>query len=924
MAQMFGREVPSPRFGRFELCDRIGHGGMGVVYRAWDPQLERLVAIKVIDTAEVGDALRERALREARSLAKLAHPHVITVFEVGLAGRRVWIAMELVEGTTLQQWLQRDPRPDSAAILRHWISVGEGLLAAHRAGLVHRDVKPSNVLIGDDGRARLIDFGLVHGGPEHLSEPALPSASVEFVDDHDPGASLASTGRGFVGTYRYAAPEQREGGTIDAAADQFSLCACIWESLTGQMPPGRSDALPKALRSVLRRGFATDPTERFASLSELLAALERVTAPPSHDRGRWWAATGLFAVLAGVGATQWLPADAADAEPCAREPAALDGTWDEPRRARLRERWAAETHAHEPAALAALEHGLDAWAEHWHDEREAACEATRVSGSQTESTLALRMACLERQRRSLHVTLETWLASEPTVSLWPRAPALLSRLPVPSECTDAKTLAEVEPLPEPGPEREAVLAGYDRLSRARALAGAGAFEQAEELITQVLTESPDARRYAPLHLELQALAAELDVDRGRIFRAVPRLVELSREAQARHQDVLAAQLRVEAAVAAAGRWSGAQAEGFLVSEAETALRRLARPHEPLQPSLRHAQAALLLQDGRYEEALAGFRDAQAQARGRGDDAQAERERWFVASTLGQLGRYDQARELLEAGHEQAERRWGPRAPLLGSIEFDLAVLALETGDFAAADGHLDRAEAIDRHAFGADSQPVARDHYARAKVRMAEGDFGAALTLVEQALPVYRRELGSDHEQLAELLEARGVLRFFEGDLPGSITDYQAALGIARATVGADHPSLARLESNLGESQAALGRLDQASESFARALAIYGRSLPNDHPELALPLKGRGQVALRTGHAAQAVDDLERALSLQMVNQAEPLEIADIRFSLAQALVAREGSQSPRARRLAEQARDDFERLQLPQRAEQVDAWLRG
>lgn len=141
MAKMFGRQTPAPRFGRFELRARIGRGGMGIVYEAWDPQLERAVAIKVVDTGDLGEAARERALREARSLAKLAHPNVITVHEAGLVGQQVWIAMELVEGSTMRQWLQREPPPDAATILLHWVSVGHGLLAAHRVGLIHRDVK---------------------------------------------------------------------------------------------------------------------------------------------------------------------------------------------------------------------------------------------------------------------------------------------------------------------------------------------------------------------------------------------------------------------------------------------------------------------------------------------------------------------------------------------------------------------------------------------------------------------------------------------------------------------------------------------------------------------------------------------------------------------------------------------------------------
>lgn len=900
MAEMFDREVEAPRFGRFEVRERIGHGGMGVVYRAWDPQLERAVAIKVIDTSGVGEPLRERALVEARSLAKLTHPNVVTVFESGLAEHRVWIAMELVEGATLEQWLAGSPRPDDATILAHWIAVGRGLLAAHRIGLVHRDVKPSNVLVGDDGRPRLIDFGLVHGR-----------------------ADAAPTG-GFVGTYRYAAPEQRRGDAVDAAADQYALCASIWESLCGQPAPALPEGarMSKALRAVLLRGLAERPADRFASVAELLTAIE-VCIAPRRFGARAWAVTGLVALAGIIVLTRVLATSDTPVDPCPIEIGALAGTWDESRRTSLRERFAGARSGYAATTAATVERGIDDWAARWRDARQSACRAARVQGSETEPMLATRHACLEQQRRSLQVTLETWLDASEDLDLLAHAPALLERLPELTACADASRLADVEPMPEPGPAREAVLAAYDELSEARVLADAGAPDRAAAMIAAIETSAPATLAYAPLRLELHALPAQLDVARGRIFAAVPKLVELSREAEARHLDLLAAQLRVEAAVAAAGRWSGPQQERFLVDEAETALRRLARPREPLSASLLHARGALSLQAGELDDALTSFRDARAQAIELGQEALAEREHWYIAATLGQLGRYPEAQTLLDEGRAEAIERWGTDAPLVGAFEFDLAVLSLETGRTGEVDAHLDRAEAIFGAAFGLDSFMVARVRYARAKARMAEGELAAAFDLVESAFAAYLRELGSDHLVLAELHEARGVLRFFRGDLGGSIEAYEAALAITRAVLPPDHASLARLHSNLGESQAALGRLRLARESFERALEIYGRTLPPDHPELALPLKGRGQVALASGDAAQAVDDLERALALQLGNDAEPLELADVRFSLARALASNDGMRSARARELARLARDDFARLQLPDRVDAVEAWLR-
>ncbi|MEM7160454.1 MAG: serine/threonine-protein kinase [Myxococcota bacterium] len=892
MARMFERDSPPPRFGRFELRERIGQGGMGVVYRAWDPQLERLVAIKLVETRGVGSSLRQRAATEARSLAKLAHPNVVTVFETGIEQQRVWIAIELVPGTTMQDWLTQDPRPHDEAILHHWIAAGRGLQAAHDAGLVHRDIKPSNVLIGDDGRARVIDFGLVQGDSTEPDEEA----------------------EGFVGTHRYAAPEQRHDAGVDAAADQYAWCVSLWESLCGQLPPkvdpGRN--LPDEVRRILLRGVSEDPKERFPSVGELLAELEAAVAPrPARWRSLLGMA-GFAAVVAGVAVPALQTEDEAIA-PCAFEDDALAGTWDDERRQSLRELLA------DQVAVASIERGLDDWATGWHEARRVSCVAARVDGIESERTLDLRRECLEQRRRVVQITLDT--LSTPTFApqLATHGPELLARLPDLSACADGQRLSEGDPLPEPGPEREAISAGYDRLAEARALATTGALERAQSVVAEV-----DPTPYAPLNLELKAFPAQLEIQRGRVDEGVPRLIELARDAEARQLDELAARLWVEAAAASAARWSSPRLERFVVEQAQTVVRRLGRPNEPLLAAVRHAQASLLLHDRSFEAALDGFREAQRLADERGDEARGERERWHVAVTLGRLGRFDEARDLLQMGRDRAAQRWGTQAPLVGHYTFDLAVLALETGDFEQARAQLDRAESIYEVAFGSDSFRAARVRYARAKVDMANGDFGPALTSIAHALDVYERELGSDHEHMAELHEAQGVLLFFTGDLPGSIDAYRRALKIARDTLQPDNPTLGRLHSNIGESQAALDRLEEARASFAKALEIYEQSLPKNHPDLALPLKGRAQVTLKAGRAAEAVGDLERALALQLEVGREPHEIADIRFSLAQALAASDETQTSRAKELARQAGNDFERLGLPERATEVKQWLQS
>jgi tetratricopeptide (TPR) repeat protein len=919
MASLFDRRVAAPRFGRFELRERIGEGGMGVVYRAWDPQLERPVAIKLVDTAGFDPSLRERALREAKSLAKLAHPNVITVYEAGLADDGVWIAMEYVRGTTMRDWLSRTPRPNNHAILTHWIAVGRGLAAVHATGLVHRDIKPSNVLMGDDGRPRLIDFGLVRG-PRDLAETLETATGSGSVETH-----------GFVGTQAYAAPEQLAGGQVGEAADQYAFCVSIWESLCGvrPLPPsertGTSLALPEGvtlparIHRALSRGLAEDPSARFASLDELLDELAAVVEGLSRRLGLVIGVAALSAMVTGIAVTQWR---GVEAPVCVVDASALAGTWDDERREALRERIAASRLEFASTTFATLAAGIDGWSTAWLEARRAACAATRIEGVQSEAALDLRNACLERKRRALQVSLDTLLAESEARDLAAQAPEVLKNLPRIDDCADPERLAEIEPLPEPGPQRDAILRGYDVLAQARALAVTGALDRAGASTRDFALEHPEALSHAPLRLEIEALPVQLDLLRGRRQALIP-LVELAHEAEARRLDDLAASLLLDAAERAAGRWSKPELERLLIDEAEAALRRLDRPDDPRYVSLLAAEAALLFNEGRFEDALERHGAARTLALERGDEARADEQRGRLAETLGQLGRFDEAEQMLTTGLEHARERWGPGAPTVGHYEFDLAVLALETGDFEAAKSRLDRAEAVSRAAFGPESVRLARVSFARAKLSMVAGDFAGALLLVDGAVDIYTRQLGSEHDNLAELHEARGVLRYFTGDIPGSIDAYEAALQIRERVVAPNHPSLATLHSNIGESQAALGQLDLARASFDRALSIYARTLPPDHPDLALPLKGRGQVSLALGRTKEAIDDLERALNLQLESGGEPLELADLRFSLAKAWTAHDGKQTARAEQLAQQARADFEARGMSERVTEISAWLR-
>ena len=307
---------------RYQIHECLGVGGMGVIYSAWDPELERKLALKLVrvrSSERNSTRARARLLREARALARLRHPNVVAVHDVGEHAGRVYVAMEFIAGETLQRWLLRSPPPPGKQLVDVFLQVGRGLAAAHRAGIVHRDVKPDNVMIGSDGRVLILDFGIARESYEHAGSNADEHGEDEDDEDEEPeptergtepepatGSQLAPLTRAgaVLGTPAYMSPEQHRGQPVDARSDQFSFCVAMWEALNGEKPFGegsrqkllarmrhgqlrrfRNRELPRRIAKTLTRGLAYDPEDRFARMEELLEQLNPRGA--SAERKLW-------------------------------------------------------------------------------------------------------------------------------------------------------------------------------------------------------------------------------------------------------------------------------------------------------------------------------------------------------------------------------------------------------------------------------------------------------------------------------------------------------------------------------------------------------------------------------------------------------------------------------------------------------------
>jgi serine/threonine-protein kinase len=312
-----GRARAAPALiGRFEVRAKLGEGGMGVVYDAYDAQLDRRVAIKLVRVGEVGAQAHARLLREAQAMAKVSHPNVVPIYEVGEHADQVFVAMELVDGEPLSTWQRRETRSwhDSLAM---YVAAGRGLAAAHACGIIHRDFKPDNVLVGGDGRPRVLDFGLARAFATPADDTALHTSSTSVLS-----VELTVAGS-MMGTPTYMSPEHFRGEGIGPASDQFGFAVAVYRALFGAVPfagetigelrtsvcggalrtPKDDREIPAMVVAAVLRALSCDPADRFPSMDALLDELERpLRVDPSHDPARGRRARQIAAATLSVGA----------------------------------------------------------------------------------------------------------------------------------------------------------------------------------------------------------------------------------------------------------------------------------------------------------------------------------------------------------------------------------------------------------------------------------------------------------------------------------------------------------------------------------------------------------------------------------------------------------------------------------------------
>jgi hypothetical protein len=482
---LFGRAEP-PRLGRFVLLKPIAGGGMGMIHRAYDPQLERTVALKLLHPRQLGTASgRARLLAEARVLARLAHPNLVPVYDVVEVEDQIVIVMELVEGRPLAEW-EPERRRSWREIVSVYVQAGHGLAAAHDLGIVHRDFKPANAIVGDDGRVRVLDFGLARftGGPGDPGgdAPAAPTSSPALADA---SPTLTATGE-LLGTIAYMAPEQLAGGQATAASDQFSFCVSLHRALYGAPPfsgqdvatrlehitAGRIAAAPGAripawLRAVVGRGLEAVPEDRHPSMRALLDQIGR-------ERGwrRWrWAALAAAMTLIALGAVVVALGRTTDTlAVCDDAAGEVEQVWSLSRGRQIRDALARVDTPYAHAIGAPIITALDSYRDRWSRMRRDACRAYR-SVRLSDDRFDRRKVCLDRRLQDLANAVDVLGEIDRTSAA--HAVDIVARLPPIEPCAELDALPEESDPPATAEARTEVAAIRGQLSRVAALARAG-------------------------------------------------------------------------------------------------------------------------------------------------------------------------------------------------------------------------------------------------------------------------------------------------------------------------------------------------------------------------------------------------------------------------------------------------------------------
>ena len=798
-AKRYREPSPGTQIGRYVVLARLGAGAMGVVFSAYDPELDRRIAIKLVRHRRAGSKReRTRLHKEAQALARLNHPNVVGVYDVGDYEGQVFVAMEFVRGSTLTQWLadERTTRP-WRRVLEVLVAAGRGLAAAHEQGLVHRDFKPDNVMIGDDGRVRVMDFGLVRAGS--------PMGDSEELDiDRDisvPQTALfeaTAHGEGLVGTPAYMAPEQLGHGELGPRTDQFAFFVVLYEALYGQRPfagqcvnsiafsvlrgqlrePPSRNGVPRWLYRVIDRGLQLRPENRFVDMKHALEAVG--SEPARRRRNRAVLAVGVTLSLTGglVGHDHWERSSKQAA--CQRAGAAIDDTWSDRTRAEVRAALLA-THTPYAATTAAnVAPWIDLRSQQWRASRVSVCENATIHESWSAETHDKAAWCLEEQRASMSALIEALVeADERVVQVAVHSAA---KLESPEICIDDGVLAGLPPPPE-ADVRPTIADVRKGVSKAAALRQAGHVEEGLRVVRGA-RQVADSVGWEPVIASAMAEEASLLLSAGDFEQSEA----IGRQAYLRAFRSSSWGTAAEAATALAftvGYSAGQHEQGLLWAEHAAA-------------AIHHSGDPTRLREATRLSSIGAIRSGQG-----------EHEQASLATT-----------HVLEI----IEDVLGAEHPNTAIVLNNLGAIQHSLGSFERARSYASRAVNIWEQTVGPEHPNTAIGLHTLGRATAGLGDDAQAVPLFQRALAIREAVLGPRHPLVGDTLHRLADAQRRGGAGASVRGAYERALDIRTETRGEQDPTVHVMLVALGERELEWGRPRVAAGHLRRALGLMTRT----------------------------------------------------------------------------------------------------
>ena len=898
---------PGDTVGRYRITERLGQGGMSVVYLAHDPVLDRDVALKVLRGWLARSDHAQRLQREAEAVASLSHPNVVEIFDVGHADGQLYIAMEYIRGRTLAELIKRD-EPGWRDVLPLLIRAGRGLAAAHERGIVHRDFKPSNVMVGDDGRVRVLDFGLARwvDAPQERGTP-------DGVTPGPSGPELTADGT-IVGTLVFMAPEQHEGRAVDHRADQYAFCVSLFWALHGRYPfeTGEDDQAlyleklcvestlesaegrtPRALHACLVQGLAPRARNRFASMDALLERLEAIAAPRRRRRALTFVAAA--GALAAVSSAAWV--GRAQERSCGEAPA----LWTPEDSAAISSALLGGGDPYGETVVATVVARLDEQAQTWTRAWKASCSAASPVDT----------ACLEHSRRSFRAAVDVLSSPDTPARDAVAVVEALARPPRPGECRDA------------GGEAERAL--LDAIARARALERAARYDDALEVAHDALeigTSAPaDLRSRLKLHVGVahlnlgrqnEAIAAfedahALATTAGNDFLVARMAIYLMYMAGALAEEFETARQwrrRAEAAIARAGGDALLQGElddmlslieiraGDIRAAKASAQRGCASRRDLPRPDLikarclmNQAQAEFMLEeyDAALEHAWAAH-DIRRELLGEEHPLVAVLG-LVIGQTLARMDRYEEAERVLRETRDQL-RATSPRLhPNNAAILNGLGMVLSEQGKARESILVFEEALELTAQMYGPNHPSVALAHQNLGASKVDLGELDEAKTHLVLARDALEAAYGENHPMTRTVLTNLARAHSLDGEHDHAVAAARQAVARAEVVDGPDDPSLSLPLGTLTDCYIRARRLDEALAAAQRVYALDRDTYGDNGSDAVYSLSQVGEVFLAQGHHERAAEVLRKALRVQARIDPDPSVVGHTEYLLGLALV---------------------------------------